>query len=63
VRKVMVGAAIAVVLTVASGATARADDDNPWRGAGLGLGAILTNVLYMPVKITYAALGSITGGE
>jgi hypothetical protein len=61
VRKAMVGTAVAVMLTAAGGTTARAED-SPWKAAGLGFGAILSNVVYMPVKITYAALGSITGG-
>jgi hypothetical protein len=61
VRKTMVGAAVAVMLTAAGGTTARAGD-TPWKSAGLGVGAILSNVVYMPVKIAYAALGSVTGG-
>jgi hypothetical protein len=61
VRRAMVGAAVAVMLTMASGATARAGD-TPWKSAGLGVGAILSNVVYMPVKIVYAAIGSVTGG-
>ncbi len=33
-----------------------------WSQAGLGLGSMLTNLVYMPCKITYATLGAITGG-
>ena len=29
---------------------------------GIGVGTVLTNVLYMPVKVVYATLGAITGG-
>lgn len=30
--------------------------------AGMGAAAVLANVLYMPAKVVYAALGGITGG-
>jgi DNA mismatch repair protein MutH len=29
---------------------------------GVGLGTVLVNVLYMPVKVVYATLGGLTGG-
>ena len=30
--------------------------------AGYGIGSVLANVFYIPVKVTYAGLGLITGG-
>jgi len=30
--------------------------------AGFGMLAVLTNVVYMPAKVTYAALGALVGG-
>jgi hypothetical protein len=29
---------------------------------GMGVGAVFTNIFYMPVKFVYATLGGITGG-
>jgi hypothetical protein len=33
-----------------------------WSTAGYGVLCVATNILYMPAKIVYAGLGSITGG-
>lgn len=49
------------VLAVATMATpARADSS--WEDAGLGVGAAFANLLYMPAKLLYAGLGSLSGG-
>jgi len=61
-KRVVVGAAVAAFLTMSGGASARAGEENPWRSAGLGLGSALSNVVYMPAKIVYGALGAVTGG-
>lgn len=61
-KKVVVGTAMAAFLTVSGGTPASAGEENPWRSAGLGLGAVLSNVVYMPAKMVYGALGSVTGG-
>jgi hypothetical protein len=61
-KKVVAGTAVAAFLTMSGGASASAGEDNPWRTAGLGLGSVLSNVVYMPAKIVYGALGSVTGG-
>ena len=31
------------------------------RNAGIGLASVLANVIYVPAKLTYAALGGLTG--
>jgi hypothetical protein len=49
--------ALTLGLIVARPARAAYGDD-----AGWGALAVLGNVVYMPVKITYAALGGLTGG-
>jgi len=33
-----------------------------WPGAGYGAGALVLNLIYIPVKMTYAILGGIVGG-
>ncbi len=43
-------------------AGASADDGSFWKDAGVGAGAALTNVLYIPTKLVYAAVGSLVGG-
>lgn len=54
----------AVLATSAGGAVAAeaTEEHGYWSQAGLGLGSMLTNLVYMPCKITYATLGAITGG-
>ena len=61
-RMVAVTALLALVLLV--GATrARAEEDEHRYASdfGVGVGAVFTNVLYMPVKFVYATLGGVTG--
>jgi hypothetical protein len=48
---------VSVLLTVPSQAKADYLED-----AGMGTATVLANVVYMPVKLTYATLGGITGG-
>jgi hypothetical protein len=33
-----------------------------WGDAGIGTAAVLVNVLYVPAKLVYATLGTVTGG-
>ncbi len=55
-------AAVVLMLSVA-GSPARAEDSaTVWSGAGWGTLAVLSNVFYMPAKVTYAVLGAFTGG-
>lgn len=62
-RQVVVAVVLAATLLV--GATrVLADDDEDHRYAsdfGVGVGAVFTNIVYMPVKFVYATLGGITG--
>ncbi len=57
--RLSVGAALVAALA-ASPDVARADDYAS--DAGYGLLATLTNVVYMPTKILYAAAGGLVGG-
>jgi hypothetical protein len=55
----MVGVALTATVVVLP-ATARAEEMA--KEAGIGFGTAVLNLLYIPVKITYAALGGVTGG-
>ena len=35
---------------------------SPWKEAGLGVASVLSSSIYTPAKVTYAAVGSVTGG-
>ena len=64
-RVVVMAVGLAVGLVVAAGmqAPAQAEEERgTWAEAGIGVGAMLANVLYMPAKLVYAGLGTITGG-
>ncbi len=57
------GLAVAMVLVAGRGTPAgAAEERGTWAQAGLGFGTILANVVYMPAKLVYASLGTITGG-
>ncbi|MDG2307353.1 MAG: hypothetical protein P8R42_22430 [Candidatus Binatia bacterium] len=43
-------------------AGASADESSFWKDVGVGAGAGLTNVLYIPAKLVYASVGGIVGG-
>jgi len=61
-RQVVVMVALAV--TLLAGATRALADDDEHRYAsdfGMGVGAVFTNIVYMPAKFVYATLGGITG--
>jgi len=60
--KVVVVLALALVLV--SGATQSRAEEEEHRYAsdfGVGVGAVFTNILYMPAKFVYATLGGVTG--
>lgn len=61
-RLIMAGLTLGAVLVAGGATTAAAGERGYWSEAGLGAGAALTNVVYMPCKLAYAALGTITGG-
>jgi hypothetical protein len=55
--------AIAAVLVLGAVAPAAADDVRRAKtDAGMGLATVVANIFYIPVKVGYAAVGSITGG-
>src|SRR5262245_20424393 len=67
VRKAQLRMAVAAVLaaaTLAVATNARADGDMRRTGteAGMGLATAVANLLYLPAKSGYAAIGSVTGG-
>jgi hypothetical protein len=56
-RRLLSAAALAAVTLVARPAHAGFLED-----AGWGTATVLTNVVYMPVKVIYATFGGVTGG-
>lgn len=56
-------AATALVVALLAPAAAHADETMQarHRNAGIGLASVLANVIYVPAKLTYAALGGLTG--
>ena len=59
-------ATLALALALAAPATAFAGDDEAMkerhRGVGIGLASVLANVIYVPAKLVYATVGTVTGG-
>ncbi|HKC52985.1 MAG TPA: hypothetical protein VKF60_19515 [Myxococcota bacterium] len=59
-------AATLLVMVVAGAPAAALADEAPERNImlhyGLGVGSVLATLVYGPVKVMYATLGSITGG-
>ncbi len=43
-------------------AGASADEGSFWSDVGLGAGAGVVNILYVPVKLVYSAFGGVVGG-
>jgi hypothetical protein len=63
VRLAVASAALAAAAVVSSPGAASADDvKRATNEAGVGLATAVANVFYIPAKIGYAALGSVTGG-
>jgi hypothetical protein len=60
-RKWILVAVVAATLVGSNARLARADGDYA-SDAGIGIGCVFINLLYMPAKFTYAALGGLTGG-
>ena len=55
-------AGLVVMLMFAAPAQSRADDSEGLEGAGMGAAAMLTTLVYGPVKLAYAATGGVVGG-
>jgi hypothetical protein len=63
VRAVVAAAMLAAVLVATVRPAAAEEDDHRFAtDFGVGVGAVFTNIFYMPVKFVYATLGGITGG-
>jgi hypothetical protein len=62
-RRLVVAAVVAAMVMTAA-RPVFADDDGPRYASdfGVGVGAVFTNLIYMPVKFVYATIGGITGG-
>ena len=62
----MVAVAVLTALLVANtvrAEVAEAEDDHRFASDfGVGVGAIVTNLFYMPTKFVYSTLGGVTGG-
>lgn len=61
-RLLLAGLSLGAVLVAGGTTTAVAGERGYWSQAGLGVGAALTNLIYMPCKFAYATLGTVTGG-
>jgi hypothetical protein len=60
-RMLAVVTAVATMLVAGAGRPAGAEESFA-ADFGVGVGAVATNLLYVPAKIVYATLGGITGG-
>ncbi len=60
-RAVVVGVLLCVLAQVAV-AKEKQKEGSVWGDAGWGLLAVTANLLYMPAKVVYASVGTITGG-
>ena len=56
-----VAAAVAGILAVPTAGRAE-DGERAKQDAGIGLATAMANIFYIPAKLTYAALGGVTGG-
>lgn len=62
-RVMVAGLALGAMLVAGTGRQAvAAEERGTWASAGLGIGSMLSNVVYMPAKLVYAGLGAVTGG-
>lgn len=62
-RMARLAAVVALVGMLASPATGLAEDTQQAKqDAGIGLATAMANIFYIPAKLTYAALGGVTGG-
>jgi hypothetical protein len=59
VRRVI---AVAMGLCLTAQVALAGEEGSYWADAGYGVLAVVANVFYMPAKIVYASLGTLTGG-
>ena len=55
-------AALVMVVALATPRAASAEPPQYANELGVGIGAVLIDLVYMPVKVVYATLGGLTGG-
>ena len=60
--KAAVAASICGVLALAPARSLANDTEQAGVDAGLGIGTVAANLLYVPAKLCYAVLGTLTGG-
>lgn len=62
-RRLVVAVVMSSVLALPVHARAEnADEGGFWKEFGLGVGAVVTNVVYMPAKFVWATIGAVVGG-
>ena len=61
-RMRLLAAVVVLVATLGAAARPAAAAEEYVNDFGIGLGAVVVDLLYMPVKVVYATLGGITGG-
>lgn len=55
-------ALVGLMVSVLSRSVAQARETSYWSDAGWGVLAVVVNIPYMPAKVLYAGLGTLTGG-
>jgi len=60
-RMMVVAAVLAAMMTMTVRPALAEDEHQYASDFGVGVGAVFTNIFYMPVKFVYATLGGITG--
>ncbi|MEO6026210.1 MAG: hypothetical protein ABIR79_05025 [Candidatus Binatia bacterium] len=60
-RMMVVAAILAAMMTMTARPACAEEDPQYAYDFGVGVGAVFTNIFYMPVKFVYATLGGITG--
>jgi hypothetical protein len=62
-RRLVVAGVVRSVLSLPRHARAEnADEGGFWKDFGLGVGAVVTNIVYMPAKFVWATIGAVVGG-
>ncbi len=61
-RMMVVAVVLAAMMTMTARPALADEDDHRYASDfGVGVGAVFTNLFYMPVKFVYATLGGVTG--
>ena len=62
VRPLVVAVLLALSTALVPAQAGAAEESNLGTDAGVGVGTALVNVLYIPLKLTYATVGGVVGG-